>query len=103
MDRKKLITVINSEIQSLQKVVSILSASTDEREVKTTVKGTGLSRTFVMNPAARKRISDAQKARWNKVREDKVREEREATAKFKEGSSKAKPKPKTNKKSPTSS
>ncbi len=90
MDRKKLIVAINSEIQSLQQVVSILSASQEDYPQKSTVKGTGLSRTFVMNPAARKRISAAQKARWEKIRKEKVEKEREAAAKFKEGSSKAK-------------
>ena len=40
---------------------------------------------YVMNPAARKKLSDAQKLRWENVRSAKLAKERAATAKFKEG------------------
>lgn len=58
-------TLVKQEIQKLQRVLDILDAGsprTGRQQVKTT---------RTMSAAARKRISDAQRKRWAKVRAGK--------------------------------
>jgi predicted transcriptional regulator len=85
MNRKQLVESINQEIEKLQSAVNLL---VEDKPVKTyTATKTG-GRTYIMNPAARKRIADAQKARWEKIRAAKLDEVRKQDAAYK---AKAKP------------
>ena len=60
MNTEQIVAEVEAEIGRLQNVVALLRGTTSPR-----AKGTG-KRT--MSAAARKRISDAQKARWAKSR-----------------------------------
>jgi hypothetical protein len=65
MDRKELVQSINDEIAKLQKAAALLSGEpqrTAIRDERGRVSG------FSMNASARKRISDAQKERWERTR-----------------------------------
>jgi hypothetical protein len=80
MDRQKLIQSINDEIATLRKAADLLSST----EQRTAIQGkSSKSHTFIMNASARKKISDAQKARWAKVRKTNVTKERAAASKMK--------------------
>ena len=70
-------------IADLQSARSLLDR--DAPKKKAIVGVSGRVTHYVMNPAARKKLSDAQKLRWENVRSAKLAKERAATAKFKEG------------------
>jgi hypothetical protein len=70
-------------IADLQSAGSLLDRGAPEK--KAIVGASGRITHYVMTPAARKKLSDAQKLRWENVRSAKLGKERAATSKFKEG------------------
>lgn len=71
MDKEKMLKEVNAEIARLQSIVDLLNG--EEKPVKQVIKKGG-KRVTVMNPAARKRIADAQRKRWAAVRAKKKTE-----------------------------
>lgn len=67
MNREALVEAINAEVKRLQKASSILAEGSGRQPVKGAYSK---PKAYVMSPAARKRISDSQKARWAKHAED---------------------------------
>jgi hypothetical protein len=90
MDRRKLVDQVNEEIAKLQRARSLLDGNSPKRQAVPGKSPT--QRTYIMNAVARKRIADAQRARWEKIRQAKLEEERAATEKFKAASSRSKKK-----------
>lgn len=66
MDKANLVKSIQEEISRLKAVEELLS---DEPKRKVVRDRTGRPISYTMNAAARKRISEAQKARWAKVKD----------------------------------
>lgn len=77
MDKQRLVAELNEEIDRLQKAVELI----DSPSRKAVKDANGRSTSYTMSPASRKRISDAQKARWEAKRQANVKKERAAAAK----------------------
>lgn len=77
------IEILIRRIAALQSSRSLLERAASPKKVIRGVSGRVTH--YVMSPAVRKKLSDAQKLHWENIRSAKLSKERAATAKFKEG------------------